>query len=1550
MEISLSSEEGQILKGITEAKTTQQLFQAFNASPPELLGFLERVGEQHSHEGLELYLTAMVHTHCSPNPTLNELLRLESQLTLGEQDVPGLKEVFADRQSIARGLAALQLVKLTSADLLEGLITVLKEDNPIVKEDNPIVKEAIEHALKRLSPYERGLISEGLHFPKGYALHIGINKVDPSYYKNFIPPLAGCVNDMERMAELAASLQFEEVAKLANLQATKEAIEDAIGKMAGMAMPDDLVLITYAGHGAPIPDLDGDEADTYDEAWVTANGFLLDDTLNQWFTTFKSGVRILLVSDSCHSGTMARALRGSSMRIQQRYQDQTLRYVSLDLVEQVLAANASSLNALLNTRKHTRSIKPMAAVKLLAACQDYQFAGEKQIDGAVAGLFTTQLLKVIEETQGSRLNYAAVMEQVVRGMPPNQVPQVKDEGASDPTFDAQYPFTIRGGSSHSTPGSSTPEDILSVQPSNQQIYHSIVVETEQDFVDVARQVHTRSTGGEGTTRLKVVDKEVDPQVLVGRTAWDKAYNLYLGADTKRIAYVEPDIPADVYLPPESMQPEPAVRSTDPNGWLSTYPPEADDAEEVPFDWHLSNEHSQLRAAREIVFPELISGDTPDLSQPLVRIAHIDTGYIPGHPALPKMRVGPEAVTAPLWGDISGTGIDKDKRLDPTERQGHGTATLALLAGGYVTHEHTANLFEGYFGACPFAKVFTIRVSDTVALLSGKRFAKAIDHAIELNVDVVTMSMAGWPSRVMASAINRAYNAGIVVVCAAGNSWAKSFGRVSPKTVLYPGRFDRTIAAVGATYSGVPYVWGLHNDTKRDQGGANMQMSYGPARAMRTAIAGYTPNIIWFGRDDKKKGAFRYFVKTGGGTSSATPQVAAAAALYIQKHRDELDRIVGDDAWKKVEIVKRALFTSAKKVDTYKKYYGQGVLRAKDALALTPSSLATGLTKARRAKAPGSFLTKLFTLYSRRSVGGSQDQKLAAMMQTELTQLLHREPALHDLLQYDLTDDTVVLTDRERALLYEVVQTSEHASDFLKQHIKPTVIPSGTQNRSLSSGQQTSVVELASDAGRVNLRTSGLDCRLLNYTKGKAHKDAEAVIIDEIELLIAGTATRSSDVSLDVRTTLAENERQGVLLVETEVEGGTLKRWVFEDTEQEAAKRSARNTGAPGYYWFGEQGFRVEVGVLMGSTVRGNWLGKVGKVVLRLISWKKPSSPNVMRQWLKTKATDRYALMVYDLHGKQDDGTKWVRADQGSVNYFNEISKDKKPVLAVFPGLFRTVEDNFTDFLRNPDVLKHLRSKHCRYVLGFNMPTVAHGIEDNAKTFDSLLSGKLVGKSCNVLARSRGGVVSRYLFEHLWKGKKASGKQGAGNKNTSKLGTPPLLLGNMVMLGTPNEGTPIANEPKWTSLVNVSTNLLGKLFVVGSPIFEAIRRVAAAAVEGLVDLPGIDDLEVNSKLMQRLNKDLNTTRPNYYVAASDYEPRRWFLRLLDEGAVDRYIFARKTNDMVVPVKSAFLELNEKTAAIPTANRLPIGSHRSLHHFEYVDAENEDIIAWILKHLK
>lgn len=136
------------------------------------------------------------------------------------------------------------------------------------------------------------------------ALCIGIND-----YPGAGNDLAGCCNDAEDWAAALIARGFE-TRKLLDSAASGAAIRAGLRELLTRSTAGDAVVVTYSGHGTWVPDRDGDEPDHRDEALcphdVAQNGPLLDDELHELFALAAPGVRTVLISDSCHSGTLTR--------------------------------------------------------------------------------------------------------------------------------------------------------------------------------------------------------------------------------------------------------------------------------------------------------------------------------------------------------------------------------------------------------------------------------------------------------------------------------------------------------------------------------------------------------------------------------------------------------------------------------------------------------------------------------------------------------------------------------------------------------------------------------------------------------------------------------------------------------------------------------------------------------------------------------------------------------------------------------------------------------------------------------------------------------------------------------------------------------------------------------------------------------------------------------------------------------------------------------------------------------------------------------------------
>src|SRR5262245_54572834 len=142
--------------------------------------------------------------------------------------------------------------------------------------------------------------------PRGLSLHIGLNAVNPRHYAGWSGDLVACEFDANDMAALAAAQKIKPTTLLTR-QATRANVLKAIRAAAKTLRAGDLFLLTYSGHGGQIPDVSGEEKDKKDETWCFYDGEFIDDELYNELGGFPDGVRILVLSDSCHSGTVTRA-------------------------------------------------------------------------------------------------------------------------------------------------------------------------------------------------------------------------------------------------------------------------------------------------------------------------------------------------------------------------------------------------------------------------------------------------------------------------------------------------------------------------------------------------------------------------------------------------------------------------------------------------------------------------------------------------------------------------------------------------------------------------------------------------------------------------------------------------------------------------------------------------------------------------------------------------------------------------------------------------------------------------------------------------------------------------------------------------------------------------------------------------------------------------------------------------------------------------------------------------------------------------------------------
>ncbi len=268
----------------------------------------------------------------------------------------------------------------------------------------------------------------------GHSIHIGLNHVDPAHYQGWDGALVACEFDAQDMQALATAQGLTTRSILAD-EATADNVSSAIAEAAEKLEPGDLLFVTYSGHGGQMPDPDREESDARDETWVLFDRQLLDDELYALWARFKPGVRIFVLSDSCHSGSVTRAGQEEYDRIRTE-QDRATRELPADVQAKTFRANRDQYAEIKRAHPDGDDVEVGASVLLISGCRDDQLS----LDGVSNGLFTENLLGVWDQARFDG-DYVAFHEAILERMPSEQTPQRTLVGAPSTDFERERPLT-----------------------------------------------------------------------------------------------------------------------------------------------------------------------------------------------------------------------------------------------------------------------------------------------------------------------------------------------------------------------------------------------------------------------------------------------------------------------------------------------------------------------------------------------------------------------------------------------------------------------------------------------------------------------------------------------------------------------------------------------------------------------------------------------------------------------------------------------------------------------------------------------------------------------------------------------------------------------------------------------------------------------------------------------------------------------------------------------------------------------------------------------------
>jgi hypothetical protein len=262
------------------------------------------------------------------------------------------------------------------------------------------------------------------------ALLIGINR-----YRIPGADLRGCINDVKNMqAILTQQYGFasQDITLLTDLAATTKAMQAAISKLVTEGRKGDVLLLHYSGHGANVPDNDGDEADRRDEILCPTDldwkKPLLDDWLRQTFNRLRPGVSLSVIMDCCHSGSNTRKLEPPDAPRIARYLPNPWDLAAVESGRKLRGTVQGSLRASTLARRRKQDVIDVDIPEvLITGSRDTQTSADAYIGGSYNGALTYCLVQTLKGA-GGNISYRQLHEQTIKRLKQgkfDQVPQLE---------------------------------------------------------------------------------------------------------------------------------------------------------------------------------------------------------------------------------------------------------------------------------------------------------------------------------------------------------------------------------------------------------------------------------------------------------------------------------------------------------------------------------------------------------------------------------------------------------------------------------------------------------------------------------------------------------------------------------------------------------------------------------------------------------------------------------------------------------------------------------------------------------------------------------------------------------------------------------------------------------------------------------------------------------------------------------------------------------------------------------------------------------------------
>jgi hypothetical protein len=250
------------------------------------------------------------------------------------------------------------------------------------------------------------------------AVCIGINN-----YPGTSNDLYGCVNDAKDWSALLQGFGFE-VSIMLDSQATRTNVKAALQGLIDSTNAGDVAVFTYSGHGTQVSDTSGDENDPYDEAVYLYDGTVKDDDLRVILDGIHPQATLIIISDSCFSGSVTR-------------------FTSEKAIPRFVPPTVSTANKMAR-RSFLVPESGMPEI-LISGCSDNEYSYDAEFNGRPNGAMSAYAIQVIK--QNPNVTYREFFAGLRALLPSNDYPQSPQLEGSEANKDRKLfePLAVESG-------------------------------------------------------------------------------------------------------------------------------------------------------------------------------------------------------------------------------------------------------------------------------------------------------------------------------------------------------------------------------------------------------------------------------------------------------------------------------------------------------------------------------------------------------------------------------------------------------------------------------------------------------------------------------------------------------------------------------------------------------------------------------------------------------------------------------------------------------------------------------------------------------------------------------------------------------------------------------------------------------------------------------------------------------------------------------------------------------------------------------------------------